>query len=46
VASRAEAEEIAANEPFQLMGWRRNDVMAWTVKFGSMIPALRSHLDA
>jgi len=44
VATRADAEDIAANEPFQLLGWRRNDVMAWTVKFGSLIPALSSHL--
>jgi uncharacterized protein YciI len=45
-ATREDAEEIAANEPFHLLGWRRNDVMAWTVKFGTLIPALRSHLDA
>lgn len=45
VTTRAEAEEIAANEPFQLLGWRRNDVMAWTVKFGSLIPALSAHLN-
>lgn len=44
VATRADAEEIAANEPFQLLGWRRNTVMAWTVKFGSLVPALSSHL--
>jgi uncharacterized protein YciI len=44
VATRADAEDIAANEPFHLLGWRHNDVMAWTVKFGSMIPALSSHL--
>jgi uncharacterized protein YciI len=44
-ATRAQAEEIAANEPFQLLGWRHNAVMAWTVKFGSLIPALASHLD-
>lgn len=44
VATRAAAEDIAANEPFHLLGWRRNDVMAWTVKFGSMIPALTSNL--
>ncbi len=44
VTTRAEADGIAANEPFQLLGWRRNDVMAWTVKFGSLIPALSGHL--
>ena len=41
VASREEAEEIARNEPFHAMGWRRNTVMAWTPKFGSMIDVLR-----
>jgi len=44
VATRAAAEDIAANEPFQLLGWRHNDVMAWTIKFGSLIGALSSHL--
>jgi len=44
-ATRAQAEEIAANEPFQLLGWRHNALMAWTVKFGSLIPALANHLD-
>ena len=41
VASRAEAEEIASNEPFHVLGWRRNTVMAWTPKFGSLIGVLR-----
>lgn len=44
VASRDEAEEIAHNEPFHTMGWRRNTVMAWTPKFGSLIEALGSHI--
>lgn len=42
VASRAEAEEIARNEPFHTMGWRHNTVMTWTPKFGSLIEVLRS----
>lgn len=37
VASREEAEEIARDEPFHVMGWRRNTVMAWTPKFGSFV---------
>ena len=41
VASRAEAEGIASNEPFHVLGWRRNTVMAWTPKFGSLIGVLR-----
>jgi uncharacterized protein YciI len=44
VASRAEADEIAHNEPFHKMGWRHNQVMAWTVKFGSLIPTMRDYL--
>ncbi|MGV0991217.1 MAG: hypothetical protein ACOYB7_03095 [Mycobacterium sp.] len=40
VASRAEAEEIARNEPFHAMGWRHNSVTAWTPKFGSLIEVL------
>jgi uncharacterized protein YciI len=44
VASRAEAEEIARNEPFHAMGWRHNSVTAWTPKFGSLIEVLRSEL--
>ena len=43
-ATRAEAEDIASNEPFQLLGWRHNHVMTWTVKFGSLIGALTSQL--
>lgn len=43
VDSRAEAEDIAHNEPFHLMGWRRNTVLAWTVKFGSVVPTLQAH---
>ena len=46
VASRAEADEIAHNEPFRKMGCRHNDVMAWTVKFGSLIPTLRDYLNS
>lgn len=42
VASREEAEEIAGNEPFGVMGWRRNTVQAWTPKFGSLVPTLVS----
>jgi uncharacterized protein YciI len=42
VSSLEEAEEIARNEPFGVMGWRRNTVMAWTPKFGSLIPTLIS----
>ncbi len=37
VTSREEAEEIARNEPFHAMGWRRNTVIAWTPKFGSLV---------
>lgn len=40
VASREEAEEIARNEPFHIMGWRHNTVMAWTPKFGTFIDPL------
>ena len=43
--SLAEAEEIARNEPFAVMGWRRNTVTAWTPKFGSLIPTLVSTID-
>lgn len=45
VASREEAEDIARNEPFHRLGWRRNTVLAWTVKFGSLIPDLLAHLN-
>ena len=41
VASRVQAEEIARNEPFHAMGWRRNTVMEWTPKFGSLIEVFR-----
>lgn len=41
VTSREEAEEIAYNEPFHAMGWRRNTVMAWTPKFGTLVESLR-----
>ncbi|WP_167098623.1 YciI family protein [Mycobacterium sp. DL592] len=41
VASREEAEAIAHNEPFHTMGWRRNTVMAWTPKFGTLVDLLR-----
>lgn len=41
VSSREEAEQIARDEPFHEMGWRRNTVMAWTPKFGSLIELLR-----
>ncbi len=44
VNSREEAEEIARNEPFHQMGWRRNTVMAWTPKFGSLIETLAEAL--
>lgn len=40
VASREEAEEIARNEPFHTMGWRRNTVVAWTPKFGTLVELL------
>lgn len=40
VASRDEAEEIARSEPFHVMGWRHNTVMAWTPKFGTLIQLL------
>lgn len=40
VGSREEAEQIARDEPFHAMGWRRNSVMAWTPKFGSLIEVL------
>ena len=42
VENRQEAEDIAANEPFHMMGWRHNEVMAWTPKFGSLIEVLRA----
>lgn len=42
VDTREEAESIALNEPFHAMGWRQNQVMAWTPKFGSLIDALRA----
>lgn len=42
VETRQEAEDIAANEPFHVMGWRHNEVMAWTPKFGSLIEVLRA----
>lgn len=41
VATREEAEEIARNEPFHVMGWRHNTVKAWTPKFGDLIDVLR-----
>lgn len=41
VGSREEADQIARDEPFHAMGWRRNRVMAWTPKFGSLIEVLR-----
>ncbi len=40
VSSRDEAEEIAHNEPFHVMGWRHNAVMSWTPKFGRLIEML------
>lgn len=40
VNSREEAEEIARNEPFHVMGWRHNAVMSWTPKFGRLIELL------
>ena len=43
VSSREEAERIARDEPFHAMGWRRNTVLAWTPKFGSLIEVLRPH---
>lgn len=45
VASRDEAEEIARNEPFHTMGWRRNTVMAWTPKFGTLVEVLAGLTD-
>lgn len=42
VGSREEAEEIAHNEPFHVMGWRHNAVMSWTPKFGRLIEMLAS----
>lgn len=42
VASRDEAEAIARNEPFHTMGWRRNTVMSWTPKFGTLVELLRA----
>lgn len=44
VASLEEAEEIARNEPFHAMGWRRNTVTSWTPKFGSLVDILHQHL--
>lgn len=44
VSSREEAEEIARNEPFGAMGWRRNTVSAWTPKFGSLTTLFREQL--
>ena len=41
VTSRQEADEIARNEPFHVLGWRHNTVTAWTPKFGSFIEVLR-----
>ena len=41
VGSREEAEQIARDEPFHTMGWRRNRVLAWTPKFGPLIEVLR-----
>ena len=41
VGSREEAEQIARDEPFHVMGWRRNTVVPWTPKFGSLIELLR-----
>ena len=40
VGSREEAEQIAHNEPFHVMGWRHNAVMSWTPKFGRLIELL------
>jgi hypothetical protein len=40
-ATLAEAEEIAHNEPFHVMGWRRNTVTPWTPKFGDLIEVFR-----
>ena len=44
VGSLEEAEEIAGNEPFAVMGWRRNTVTPWTPKFGSLITPIRERL--
>ena len=44
VDSREEAEEIARNEPFHRMGWRKNTVVSWTPKFGSLIEMLAQAL--
>lgn len=46
VATREEAEDIARNEPFHVMGWRQNTVTAWTPKFGALIEVLREMTDA
>lgn len=46
VATRDEAEEIARNEPFHVMGWRHNAVLAWTPKFGTLLGALRDSATA
>ena len=46
VATRAEAEEIARNEPFHVMGWRHNAVLAWTPKYGSLIGVFRDSATA
>ena len=43
VTSRQEAEEIARNEPFHAMGWRRNTVTSWTPKFGPLVEAVVEH---
>lgn len=40
VDTREEAEAIARNEPFHVMAWRHNTVLAWTPKFGSLIETL------
>jgi uncharacterized protein len=40
--SRAEAERLAAEEPFQKAGWRVNEVHAWTLNEGLLSqPALK-----
>ena len=41
VATLEEAEEIARDEPFHVMGWRHNTVTTWTPKFGDLIEVLR-----
>jgi hypothetical protein len=38
-ASREEAEQLAAEEPFQKAGWRVNEVHAWTLNEGLLSQA-------